>query len=186
MIKLSVDDGCASDTRVAELARRYKIETVFYWPIEWHSLALDKGYEPLSFGRAKVIAREFEIGAHTITHRHLTRIPFLDAFAEIAYSKYMLQKLFGVEVTKFCPPRGYMNEILTDFALFYFDEIRLTKAPGLVHIHPESGANDGRNWVDCIDENTTELWCHSWELDKFNLWAELEGVMEMATAGSIA
>jgi hypothetical protein len=45
---LSVDDGCASDVRLAALAKEYNIETVFYWPVEWHSLAYEKGYEPLS------------------------------------------------------------------------------------------------------------------------------------------
>ncbi len=71
---LSVDDACASDVRVAELAKKYGIETVFYWPCEWHSLAYEKGYKPLRFEDAYEIASSFEIGSHTITHRHLTRI----------------------------------------------------------------------------------------------------------------
>ena len=177
-IKLSVDDGCMSDLRVANLADRYDVEVVFYWPVEWRSLAQMKGYEPLTYAAASLIAQRFEIGAHTVTHPHLTKIPTLEAQTEILDSKLMLEDLFGTTITKFCPPRGYTNEELTDYTLKYFDSQRLTRGKGLVHIHPDSGANNNRPWRECIDENTTELWCHSWELTKFNLWEELEDYLE--------
>ena len=93
---------------------------------------------------------------------------------EIAHSKEILQKLFDKPITKFCPPRGYTNEELTEYTLEIYDSQRLTRGKGLVHIHPNSGANGERPWRDCIDKNTKELWCHSWELDKFDLWEELE------------
>lgn len=173
-IKLSIDDGCASDVRVAELARKYDIETIFYWPVEWHSLAHYKNYEPLSFNEALLIASEFEIGAHTITHRHLTELDTEEAMKEIAESQDILQNLFHKPVTKFCPPRGYTNAELTEFTLLHYASQRLTKGKGLVHIHPDSGANNNKPWRECINENTTEIWGHSWEFDRFNLWDELE------------
>lgn len=176
-IKLSCDDGCASDVRVAELARKYGIECTFYWPVEWHSLAYENGYEPLDWWEARKIAQQFEIGSHTITHRHLTKLKPDDAFMEIYHSKFMLEALFECEVTKFCPPRGYTNLGLTALTLVNYDSQRLTKGPGLVHIHPNSGANDNRPWRECIDENTTEIWGHSHEFDRFNLWGELEEVL---------
>lgn len=176
-IRLSVDDGCSSDVRVAELARKYGIECVFYWPVFWHSLAIEHGYEPLSKDEAEKIAQEFEIGSHTVTHRHLTRIPKHEALTEIYWSKRLLSSMFGVNITKFAPPRGYSNEELTDYTLSIYETQRLTKQKGLVHIHPKSGANDLRAWRDCINEDTEELFCHSWELDKYNLWEELEGVL---------
>ena len=172
---LSVDDGCQSDLIVAELARKYKIETIFYWPIEWRSLAYDKGYQPLSFMDASHIAEDFEIGAHTITHRHLTAIPIEEAIVEIVECKYMLKLLFpNQEIKRFCPPRGYTNEALNQHINMFYKSSRLTKGPNLVHIHPNSGANNNRPWRECIDENTTEIWCHSWELNRFELWDELE------------
>lgn len=176
--RLSVDDACASDTRVAELAKKYKVKTIFYWPVEWHALAYANDYEPLSYGDALQIAEEFEIGSHTITHRHLTKLPYAVAEQEILYSKWMLGDLFHTEITKFCPPRGYTNSELTKYTLENYEEQRLTKGEGLVHIHPDSGANYNRPWRECIDKNTKELWCHSWELDRFNLWEELEEVLE--------
>lgn len=173
-IILSVDDGAASDTRIANLARKYRIETIFYWPVNWHFMAAEKGYEPLNYWDAQKIAKDFEIGSHTITHRHLTKLPINEAKNEIMYSKYMLEALFGKEVTKFCPPRGYVNDDIDDLIYSYYDSRRLTKGEGLVHIHPDSGANNNKPWRDCIDENTTEIWGHSWEFDKYNLWDELE------------
>jgi peptidoglycan/xylan/chitin deacetylase (PgdA/CDA1 family) len=173
---LSVDDGCASDMRVAELARRYKIETIFYWPVEWHSLAYDNGYEPLNFLQAQVIAAHFEIGAHTVTHRHLTKLSFEEAKKEIIDSKEMLEKLFGKTIKKFCPPRGYTTEELTERTLVHYESQRLTKGKGLVHIHPNSGANNNMDWrlFALAQDEVKELWCHSWELDKFDLWDQLE------------
>lgn len=177
-IRLSVDDGCASDVKVAELAKKYDIETIFYWPVEWTSMAHFKNYEPLRFHDAQKIAQDFEIGSHTITHRHLTSIKESDAMVEIKDSQLILRKLFDQPIKKFCPPRGYTNESLTQYTMKFYDSQRLTRGNNLVHIHPNSGANNNRHWLNCITEGTEEIWCHSWELDKYDLWKELENYLE--------
>lgn len=171
---LSVDDASSSDRRIAMLAHKYDIECIFYWPTEWHSLAYDKGYEPLSYPDAFWISRNFEIGSHTITHRHLTAISQVEAEYEIRYSQEILEALFGVTVDNFAPPRGYTNDLLTEYTMKFYKKQRLTKGKGLVHIHPDSGANGNKPWRDCIDDQTEEIWCHGWELSKYNLWDELE------------
>lgn len=178
-IKASWDDGCASDMRVAELMDKYDVETVFYWPVEWHMLAYAHGYTPLPYDEAEQIAKRFEIGAHSITHRHLTSIPEAEAKYEIAYSKPALQNLFRVKISKFCPPRGYTNGVLTALTLKLYESQRLTKGSNLVHIHPDSGGNDNLRWQEAFKQKTDnsdeiEIWGHSWELDKYNLWDELE------------
>lgn len=173
-MRLSVDDGCASDVRVADLAQKYEIETIFYWPVEWHSLAYENGYKPLSFNEAHTISKSFEIGSHTITHRHLTTLSNDDLVDEIGESMVMLSQLFNKKITKFASPRGYSNEEIDMLIDGFYESHRKTKQPGLVHIHPNSGVNNNRPWRDCVDENTEELFCHSWELDKYNLWDELE------------
>lgn len=176
--RMSCDDGCASDVRVAELAKKYDIECVFYWPVEWHSLAYDNGYEPLVYSDAQKIADQFEVGSHTITHRHLTKIPYKEAIYEIGESKVTLEDLLGIEITKFCPPRGYTTPELTEFTLQHYESQRLTKGPGLVHVHHNSGANGNIPWREYANTiDVEELWFHSWELDKFNLWDELEGYL---------
>lgn len=171
---LSVDDGCASDVRLSELADKYGVETVFYWPVEWHSLAYEKGYRPLSYMDALDISIRHQIGSHTITHRHLTNIPASEARQEIFESKVILENMFRKKIIRFAPPRGYTNNDLSAFTMLHYQSQRLTKGENLVHIHPNSGANDNKPWRECITDKTTELWCHSWELDKYNLWEELE------------
>lgn len=175
-MRISIDDGCISDLRVADLAAKYEIPTIFYWPVEWRSLAFDNGYEPLTILAAMQIAQNFEVGSHTVTHRHLTKIPEWEAKMEISDSKFMLEALFAKPVTKFCPPRGYTNESLTKYTFDgLYESQRLTKGPGLCHIHPNSGANGNIHWLQyAYEHNITELWGHSWEIDKYNLWNELE------------
>lgn len=174
---MSIDDGCAEDWRIAALARKYGVKTIFYIPVEWHSLAHSKGYEPLSYPQALLLASEFEIGAHTVTHRHLTDISWEEARYEITECKFMMEKLLNTSISKFCPPRGYTTPELTERTLRVYESQRLTRGPGLVHIHPDSGANGNKPWRECITDETTEIWGHSWEIDKFGLWDELEGVL---------
>lgn len=183
-IRLSCDDGAASDIRVAELAQKYEIECIFYWPVEWRSLAYDNGYEPLNILEAIQIAANHEIGSHTVTHRHLTKISQRDAEIEIADSKFMLEALFAKPITKFCPPRGYTNQYLTAFTLNnLYESQRLTKSPGLVHVHPNSGANGNIDWREYVKNNDiTEAWFHSWELDKYDLWEQLEDYLRETTS----
>lgn len=174
---LSVDDGCASDVRIAELCKKYGIECVFYWPVEWHSLAYSNGYEPLDWNDATYIidVLGFELGSHTITHRHLTKLSDREIYQEVSNSRYMLENMFETPVLKFCPPRGYMNDYAYRVAKKTgYETVRLTKGKHLVHIHPNSGANNNKPWRECIDKNTEELWGHSHEWDKYDMWDEIE------------
>lgn len=173
-MRISVDDACASDVRLADLCQKYEIPCTFYWPVEWRSYAYHKDFEPLSLIDATKIAQNFEVGSHTVTHRLLTDLNVYEAQLEIADSKFMLEALFNKPVKKFCPPRGYTNSQLTAYTLQFYDSERLTRGKNLVHIHPDSGANGNIPWRKAINKDTTEVWCHSWELDKFRLWKELE------------
>lgn len=180
---LSIDDGCASDLRVAEIADKYEVKAIFYLPVEWHSLAFDKGYIPLSYNEALSIARRHEIGSHGYTHRYLTQIPLEEAIYEVFASKIALERLFKKPVTKFCFPRGYTNDdINIAVEQAGYAEARLTRGDNLVHVHPNSGANNNRDWIDVAVEKLEkgidiECWMHSWELDKYDLWNELEGFL---------
>ena len=180
---ISVDDGCASDIRIADLAQKYEIEVIFYWPVEWHSLAYEKGYQPLSYAEAYEIAKSFEIGSHGVTHGHLTQMPREIAESEIADSKFMLQSLFDRNVKKFCPSRGYTNDELTEFTMNFYESQRLTKGRGLIHIHPNSGANNNVPWREVYNRikdevDDIELWGHSWEWDKYGMWDEIEDFLK--------
>lgn len=175
---ISVDDASAEDVRLAKLCDKYELKAVFYWPVDWHSIALQKGYEPLALLNALKIADRHEIGSHTLTHRHLTDLSLDEASYEIVVSKAALELMFDKPITKFCPPRGYTNSDLDEIIYQHYQSRRLTKDEGLVHIHPNSGVNGNRHWLDCVTDETKELWCHGWELTKYNLWGELEAYLE--------
>lgn len=178
---LSVDDGCQSDVRVADLAQKYEIETIFYWPVEHRSLAYDNGYEPLSTEDQMRIASNFTIGSHTLTHRHLTKLHDEEVIREVRDSQLILQNTFNQPIDSFCFPRGYTNDFIDTLVYKIYKTARRTKGKDdngydLVHVHPNSGANNNKPWRDCITDKT-HLWMHSFDLDKFSLWDELESVL---------
>jgi len=55
-----------------------------------------------------------EIGAHTMTHPHLDRIPIEEARREIVDSKKKLEDLFGVPIRHFCYPYGGYTQAVCD------------------------------------------------------------------------
>ncbi|MDR2984626.1 MAG: polysaccharide deacetylase family protein, partial [Nocardiopsaceae bacterium] len=57
------------------------------------------------------IASDFEIGAHTLTHRSLPTISEEDAETEVVGSKTMLEQITGSAVNTFCYPRGAYTQL---------------------------------------------------------------------------
>ena len=55
----------------------------------------------------KNMSRDFEIGAHTLTHPRLPMISAAQAEEEIFDSKALLEEITGKEVKTFCYPYGY-------------------------------------------------------------------------------
>jgi peptidoglycan/xylan/chitin deacetylase (PgdA/CDA1 family) len=55
-----------------------------------------------------------EIGAHTCSHAHLTRISAFQAREEISASKKKLEDLFGRRIRHFCYPYGDWNQAVRD------------------------------------------------------------------------
>lgn len=179
---LSCDDACASDVRLAELARKYDVKCTFYWPVEHRSLAYDNGYEPLTYIDQLSIAADFEVGSHTLTHRHLTKLDIDTVCNEIVESQVLLQAMFSQPIQKFCFPRGYSNPEISKYVSEFYESSRFTKGIDdqgykLVHVHPNSGANNNQRWQSCMTD-MTHLWMHSHELDRFGLWEDLESVMK--------
>jgi len=106
-ITTSWDDGHKLDMKLVELLRKYKIAGTFYISPE------NREIEPkdrLVKGDIKDISKDFEIGAHTMTHPILTKINDKLAEKEIIESKKYLENIIGKEVTSFCYPAGYYKE----------------------------------------------------------------------------
>ena len=106
-VTTSWDDGHNLDIRLAELLKKYAIRGTFYICPQDHEF---KQKELLSDQDIVTISKDFEIGGHTITHPHLTKITTHEADDEIAQSKIYLEHLLQQEVTAFCYPYGDYND----------------------------------------------------------------------------
>jgi peptidoglycan/xylan/chitin deacetylase (PgdA/CDA1 family) len=77
------------------------------------------------------LAEGHEIGAHTMTHPNLKKIPLDRAREEIAASKKSLEDLFGRSVRHFCYPFGAYNEKVRDLVAEAGFETACTTRAGL-------------------------------------------------------
>ena len=68
-ITISVDDGHPADLRTAELLSKYGLKATFYVPAENPERAV------LGAEGFREIAREFELGGHTMRHVVLNSLP---------------------------------------------------------------------------------------------------------------
>lgn len=111
IVTTSWDDGHKLDLRLAKLLKKYNIKGTFYVSpnnreFKKEDLLTDKEIVELS--------KDFEIGAHTMTHPRLTKISLDEARKEIVDSKKYLEKLTGKEIKSFCYPGGDYNKEIRD------------------------------------------------------------------------
>ena len=112
IITTSWDDGHKLDLKLADLLKKYGIRGTFY--ISPKNREFRK--EDLLTGEKIIeLNKDFEIGAHSMTHPNLTRISEKEAFDEITDSKKYLEKLLRKEVRCFCYPGGKYNEKIIEF-----------------------------------------------------------------------
>lgn len=198
---LSVDDGSRNDIKVAKLCKKYGVEAVFYWPVDMYGLSLQKGWDSLNPKDEEWIAENFEIGSHTISHRYLTKIPQVDAFEEVIESRDILRSKYHQDINRFCYPRGYANEdIIIAVKEAGYSTARSTEighigkpddpffAPTAVHLGcPVRVEYKGTNWFDYgmklleqarKEDKDFEAWLHSWEVDRYNCWGEVENFIK--------
>ncbi|HSW81071.1 MAG TPA: glycosyltransferase [Candidatus Saccharimonas sp.] len=103
IVTTSWDDGHKLDVRLAELLRRYNIPATFYISPRDREFTRE---DLLTDAQIKTLAKDFEIGAHTMTHPRLTEVSDDQARQEMFDSKTYLEKLLGKPVTTFCYPGG--------------------------------------------------------------------------------
>ena len=124
-VTTSWDDGHKLDVRLAALLQKYGIKGTFYVCPQDREFRRD---DLLSNPDLQSISKDFEIGGHTITHPHLTRIPTAQADDEIALSKAYLEEILQREVTAFCYPYGDHNDAVKAIVKKYgYSMARTTK-----------------------------------------------------------
>jgi len=102
IVTTSWDDGELTDLKLAEMLRLRGISATFYVPINAY-----QGRPALSHTNIRDLSSEgFEIGAHTVSHKHLWGLSPEQLSAEINPCKPILEDITGTEVRMFCYPRG--------------------------------------------------------------------------------
>jgi len=114
IVCFTFDDGCASDLEVAApLLAKNGFNATFYVTVD--HLGKD-GY------LTKAELRElsdlgFEIGSHSMTHRHLSDLDEEQIRGELLNSKQALEEIVGKPVDHFSCPGGRVNTAVTQAAL---------------------------------------------------------------------
>ena len=114
LVCFTFDDGCASDLHVAApLLRDKNFNAMFYVTVDHLG---KEGY------LTKTELRElsdlgFEIGSHSLTHRHLNDLDAKEIRSELVDSKNALEEITGKRVDHFSCPGGRVNAIVTDVAV---------------------------------------------------------------------
>lgn len=106
-ITTSWDDGHILDLKLAELLKKYGLRGTFYVSPEDREIS---AHDRLTDDQVRELSLEYEIGAHTMTHPHLTKVDIDNATKEIIDSKAYIEKVTGKRVTSFCYPAGFFNE----------------------------------------------------------------------------
>lgn len=114
IVCITFDDGCASDLHVAApLLRHKKFNATFYVTV--NHLGKD-GYLTKTELR-KLSDLGFEIGSHSLTHRHLNDLDAREIRSELNDSKQELEEITGKPVDHFSCPGGRVNAVVTGIAL---------------------------------------------------------------------
>lgn len=199
-IVTSWDDGHKLDLRVADLLEKYNIPGTFFIP----NSCLYYFGERMSEEEIKSLSdRGFEIGGHTVSHPPDLKELFAEVLEyQISSNKKWLEKITGKEVKSFCYPKGkYDKEVVNAVKEAGFKRARTVdimefiepanpyKIRTSIHIHPKRKEYNNRPWYEVAEEllekaiNNPDgyfhLWGHSWEVEKYNLWTELEQILKI-------
>jgi peptidoglycan/xylan/chitin deacetylase (PgdA/CDA1 family) len=129
-ITTSWDDGHPSDQRLADLLQKYDLKGTFYIP------QINPGHRVMRETEIVDLSARFEIGAHTLRHLNLKRLPAHQAAEEIKGSFLWLRNLLSKDPVSFCPPFGKYSE--RSLALIYAAGFRIVRTTEL--LSPRSSA----------------------------------------------
>ena len=185
----SWDDGRREDIRLAKLLEKYEIPGIFFIP---------SGITDLSNDEIKKLSERFEIGGHTITHPFdMKLLTYQQQKDEILGDKETLEGIIGKEIEWFCYPKGKYNnitiEVVKDAGYKYARTTKVFsirqpidnyRVESTVHVFNGRKEYRGKTWLQVAleqyllakeNENSYyHIWGHSWEIERDDLWEELE------------
>ena len=192
---MSFDDGARDDIKLVRLLKTYVFKAIFFIP---NSMNGSDDYRLPVGGLQYLVNEGFELGGHTKTHsKDMKRMDIGTQIEEISYNKGYLEGLTGKDIEWFCYPSGRYNEdTIKAVKLAGFKYARTVlvgnykkptdnfKIVTSVHIYPNREEYKGKHWLeyafDILEKASKEpdgyfhVWGHSWELQKFGLWEDVE------------
>ena len=154
----SWDDGYRDDMRIADMLKRHGATGTFYvCPTK------QQGEEMLTTTEIKNHDKEHEVGAHTIKHNKLSRIPIEEAAMDIQKGKKWIEEITERECTMFCYPCGDKNAAVRDAAVATgfqgartVDELQFTSddlflLPTSLHLYPFPWRAKYTQWQHLFD-----------------------------------
>jgi peptidoglycan/xylan/chitin deacetylase (PgdA/CDA1 family) len=127
LIAFSWDDGAVEDLKLMELSLKYSIPGLFFIP----ATNTERKVLPEESIK-KIDYNGFEIGAHTYSHKYLSKLPLNEAQVEIVTGKDYLEQLLGKEIYHFCFPGGKYNSELINMTCRYFSSARTADTGALL------------------------------------------------------
>lgn len=103
MVTTSWDDGHELDAKLASELDGLGFAGTFYISPQSAEIPAEKRIRGAAL---RELSQRFEMGSHTLTHPHLTRLSLADAAREIRLGNEALQDTIGQPVTSFCYPYG--------------------------------------------------------------------------------
>jgi len=190
-IETSWDDGTKYDLKVAKLLEKYNLTGTFYIPTNCE----------LTPNQIKKLSEKHEIGGHTISHpEDMKLLSDEQQWNEISVNKKWLENIIGKKITKFCYPGGKFNDKTVElvkkagFTSARTTNIFNTKEPEdlfriktTIHAYPFRQEYKHRSWVwhaknyfvEAREKNGYfHLWGHSWEIEKWEQWKQLEEILK--------
>jgi len=179
IVTTSWDDGDPKDLRIADLLRSSDLLGTFYVPVVGY-----QGKKTLSAADLRTLSAGFEIGAHTVSHKSLTRLGPKELGHEVLACKHMLEQTLGHGVHMFCYPNGrYDAEVIREVKNAGYKGARTTRMlslgadflpfemPTTVQAYPHPRTSYLRNLAKA--KNIPGLWNYITELSRMKSWVDL-------------
>jgi peptidoglycan/xylan/chitin deacetylase (PgdA/CDA1 family) len=156
IVTTSWDDGDPADLKVADLLRSRDVRGTFYVPMTGY-----RGRKILKpAGLRSLVSEGFEIGAHTLSHRTLSKLLPAEIDREVRGGKETLEDMLSCNIDMFCYPRGrYNRRVLNSVRASGYRGARTTRMlalesnfarfemPTSLQVYPHSGWTYIRNIV---------------------------------------
>ena len=215
VITTSWDDGHIMDFHIAELLEKYNLKGTFYIP------ASNDEHEVMNEKNVISLAKKFEIGGHTISHKRINKVSEGLFDSEILGCYNWLTNLLDQSPVSFCFPGGVYNKAAIDYVYksgfkiirttellnpwmdnntvipttmqvykhseftYYKHLLKRFNIKSLLFYLKSSRTSDLRKnteyYLNYLVQNDGcfHLWGHSWEIEEFNLWYDLEELFKI-------